>query len=393
VNIADDLSDDEDEIIELADVAGHELGEDDDLTSLLKIGDAKANEPETTAEDDYDALADLLKIGDETAEGETKDVAIDDSDIQAPQDKEKSAGDIDDTRENDILIIADVTREALKEKDADEDIIGLFDDIDEESPQEEKLTRLTDVVDELAYETTVDSTEADKEITLYDEENAFDSAELAEMSYEDPTSRTPESVQDTDLTETESAKSTVSTALPEDEPDSTQAVKANQTDTGEKDEITFLSKTEESDDRELLLDLTDISPAESDTENDERIDQTEPASLSQNRRKTALTAETEQEIVIDTFEFVDKKSMHDDELDNLAEIEEVSKPQADSETPVVIPSEQAIPSEQMEDMLERVILKLFSGKIETMLGNVIETAVNKEIQRLKNVLLKDITDD
>jgi len=70
----------------------------------------------------------------------------------------------------------------------------------------------------------------------------------------------------------------------------------------------------------------------------------------------------------------------------LAEIEEVSKPQADSKAP-------AVPSEQMEDMLERVILKLFSEKIEKMLGNVIETAVNKEIQRLKNVLLKDITDD
>jgi len=225
-------------------------------------------------------------------------------------------------------------------------------------------------VDELAYETTADRTEADKEITSHNEESIFDSTELTETSYEDETSTIFTSVQDT--------------ALPEAE--STQSAEADKTETGEKDEIVFSSQTEESGDRDILLDLTDISITESDAENDEYIDKTEPASVSQNRKEPVPTAETEQEIVIDTFEFGDKKPVHDDELDNLAEIEEVSKPQADSESP-------AISSEQMEDMLERVILKLFSGKIEKMLGNVIETAVNKEIQRLKNVLLKDITDD
>ena len=49
--------------------------------------------------------------------------------------------------------------------------------------------------------------------------------------------------------------------------------------------------------------------------------------------------------------------------------------------------------EQIEKSIERIIRQNFSGKIESMVTETIEKAVSKEIDRLKNILLDDGSDE
>jgi hypothetical protein len=48
---------------------------------------------------------------------------------------------------------------------------------------------------------------------------------------------------------------------------------------------------------------------------------------------------------------------------------------------------------QLEETLEQIIERKFSGKIETLITEIIEKAVSKEIQRLKKILLEDDGDE
>ena len=49
--------------------------------------------------------------------------------------------------------------------------------------------------------------------------------------------------------------------------------------------------------------------------------------------------------------------------------------------------------EQLEETLEQIIERKFSGKIETLVTQIIEKAVSKEIQRLRKILLDDDDDE
>ena len=51
-----------------------------------------------------------------------------------------------------------------------------------------------------------------------------------------------------------------------------------------------------------------------------------------------------------------------------------------------------ISSRQIEEAVERLIQNNYSDKIESIIVNVIEKAVSKEIEKLKDALLKDISD-
>ena len=51
-----------------------------------------------------------------------------------------------------------------------------------------------------------------------------------------------------------------------------------------------------------------------------------------------------------------------------------------------------ISSRQIEDAVERLIQNNYSEKIESIIVNVIEKAVSKEIQKLKDALLDDISE-
>ncbi|MBW2412795.1 MAG: hypothetical protein JRF72_23605, partial [Deltaproteobacteria bacterium] len=51
-----------------------------------------------------------------------------------------------------------------------------------------------------------------------------------------------------------------------------------------------------------------------------------------------------------------------------------------------------ISARQIEDAVERLIQSNYSEKIESIIVNVIEKAVSREIQKLKDALLDDISD-
>ena len=51
-----------------------------------------------------------------------------------------------------------------------------------------------------------------------------------------------------------------------------------------------------------------------------------------------------------------------------------------------------ISSRQIEEAVERLIQNNYADKIESLIVNTIEKAVSKEIQTLKDTLLKDISD-
>ena len=58
-----------------------------------------------------------------------------------------------------------------------------------------------------------------------------------------------------------------------------------------------------------------------------------------------------------------------------------------SDTPEPIP----LSPEQVDEALERVIKKMYADKIDSILTEIIETAVTKEIEQLKALLIKDTT--
>ena len=49
--------------------------------------------------------------------------------------------------------------------------------------------------------------------------------------------------------------------------------------------------------------------------------------------------------------------------------------------------------DQIEKAIERIIEQNFSGKIESMITDIIEKAVSKEIKRLKSILLEADSDE
>lgn len=58
-----------------------------------------------------------------------------------------------------------------------------------------------------------------------------------------------------------------------------------------------------------------------------------------------------------------------------------------------ISKEYSLPPEQVEAVIERVVRKMFAEKIDKLLMGIIEKAVTKEMNRLKNLLIEDLTRD
>ena len=68
----------------------------------------------------------------------------------------------------------------------------------------------------------------------------------------------------------------------------------------------------------------------------------------------------------------------------------------DTEIPDELPAAAGLANlapEQIEESIDRVIQQNFSGKIESMVAEAIEKAVSKEIDRLKNILMDDDTNE
>jgi hypothetical protein len=92
-------------------------------------------------------------------------------------------------------------------------------------------------------------------------------------------------------------------------------------------------------------------------------------------------------------DFVDSLGMEigteDEEDEDEAEPEETAAEPADT-----VPAEGIdISSEQLDAALERVIKNMFYDKIDSVLVEVIEKTVSKEIERLKKILTEEVSGD
>ena len=144
------------------------------------------------------------------------------------------------------------------------------------------------------------------------------------------------------------------------------------------------------DDDEPILELTEeITEASEDAG--------EPIDLAED--PLAATIELEEgfddDLLIDhdQDDFVDSLGMEigaeDEEDEDTTEPEETATEPADT-----VPAEGIdISSEQLDAALERVIKNMFYDKIDSLLVEVIEKTVSKEIERLKKILTEEVSGD
>ena len=157
------------------------------------------------------------------------------------------------------------------------------------------------------------------------------------------------------------------------------------------------------------MSLTDETPQEEDLdfnidskEISERIDQVDTIFFDESTSHTDLTDEPPsdaglfEDIVSDSADAEPEKDIVSDSADAEPEYEEVDQPMPDTEIPDELPAAAGLANlapEQIEESIDRVIQQNFSGKIESMVAEAIEKAVSKEIDRLKNILMDDDTNE
>lgn len=144
------------------------------------------------------------------------------------------------------------------------------------------------------------------------------------------------------------------------------------------------------DDDEPILELTEEITAASDDAG-ESIDHAEDPLAA----PVELDEDFDDDLHIDHEEddFVDSLGMEigteDEEDENAAELEETAAEPADT-----FPAEEIdVSSEQLDAALERVIKNMFYDKIDSVLVEVIEKTVSKEIERLKKILTEEVSGD
>ncbi len=64
----------------------------------------------------------------------------------------------------------------------------------------------------------------------------------------------------------------------------------------------------------------------------------------------------------------------------------------DTQEKDLVPETVSLSSEQIDEALERVINRMYSEKIKSMLAEMIEKAVTKEIEKIKRILVDDAAD-
>ena len=88
-------------------------------------------------------------------------------------------------------------------------------------------------------------------------------------------------------------------------------------------------------------------------------------------------------------EFTDDNQV-DDELEDDAVDITADKPETEPDSDKVVPEDFNIDQEQIETILERIIEKKFAGKIESILFEVMENVIEKQIVEIKESLQKDL---
>lgn len=148
---------------------------------------------------------------------------------------------------------------------------------------------------------------------------------------------------------------------------------------------------------EEILDLTDVLVESPEERSEEPVD---PAAYAQQvddppmAAAISLESDTENDPGPARMDALDKGVEQAAEADiaGIPGMAIVNRPEAVSELPVETQLESAITSEVLENALERVIARMFSEKIEPLLVEAVERGVQKEIERLRALLLEDVPD-
>jgi hypothetical protein len=184
--------------------------------------------------------------------------------------------------------------------------------------------------------------------------------------------------------------------LDEDAETEAAAIESAISDTGEEiDEISFdepEAEDELDEDAESEAEMIEMAVSDTGEETDEiseKIDRLETTFFDESEAEAEFDEDAESEA--EAFEApVYETGEETDEGDiEMTDVEPSREPLADS-APAALAG--ASP-EQIEKSIERIIQQNFSGKIESMVTETIEKAVSKEIDRLKNILLDDGSDD
>jgi hypothetical protein len=401
-----DDEDDDDGIIELKDEVTPPSKSDDEII-------APKTEAQEAGEEDDDLieLTDHVSMEDDAAEGE----------IKLPKDEPVDFEIEDKETEEDLFTLTD---DAMVETGDDEDLSLSEEEISLQDKEDEELFSLSD---DMPFEAEDDdddmSFEAEDDDGLL---KPIDESGLDLEEEESPISlvgATDNDQRDDEIIEITEFDDQIPT---EDQDKFDLADNDDQTDSDEEDFLELLDVEEESpeeDEDHIDFDAAEDEMDDAEIENffsesfdeekeeiefDQKVEDEVAESLGMDLESdlemTEDTTDEDIDFKFDTEVITDKK----DELDTIL-FESTSAasvigtdeetPEAD-EPPIEDVEETAevadlgtISNQQIEDAIERLIQQNYSEKIEAIIVQVIEKAVSNEIEKLKDMLFKDITDN
>ena len=386
---------------------------DDDTLEFKSAGDL----PDLTDEIEFDFDDDV----DENGLADTDDEAVDDSDdiiaravdktlapdevtaqidlamepaFEFTEDKESMAE--EDAAESDEVLTAKTAEELRKLAEADDDLDDIDDDIDLEFADEDKVDEIADI-DDLESDAETLALADLEDIEAEDDDDIIEITEFDEHFPEED--------------ERKLAHAGVLDVSDEDD-DFLELIEVEEDDSTEDEEVIEFSKSEvQADEDEIDNFFSETLADEPAFENGEMETVEETRALSTDMAMaTAPSTDEDEELdfSLDSSEISQQVDRLDTFLaDDLAPEPEVaslpsepevaslpSEPPAEAEAPAEDqppddepPQAASVTPDQIDAIVERVIEEKFGGNIETIIYDVIEKAVSKEIDRLKGALL------
>ena len=147
---------------------------------------------------------------------------------------------------------------------------------------------------------------------------------------------------------------------------------------------------------EEILDLIDVLVESPEEKSEEPVDSAAYAQKVDDPPIAAISHEIDSEndpgpVQMDALDKGVEQAAEAD-IAGISDMTVADRPMSVSEFPVETQLESAITSEMLENALERVIARMFSEKIEPLLVEAVERGVQKEIERLRALLLEDVPD-
>jgi hypothetical protein len=147
-------------------------------------------------------------------------------------------------------------------------------------------------------------------------------------------------------------------------------------------EISLTDPTSEPEEFNFEMDSSEIS---------KKIDQLEDIFFDDTQSETEFNDEAASDIPAveeTTSDTGDTDFVNENENIRLFDVDPSEETSPDAAGPAL-----DVNQDQIDKSIERIIQQNFSGKIESMITQIIENAVSKEISRLKNILMEDSNDE